>query len=290
MIIVKVIGGLGNQLFQYAFGRSLAHANGAELKLDTSPFKRYNLHRYSLHHFNIPENIPTSRELRAARGYRPLKSLRFLSPILSRNPSFRHVKETDLSFNPDCLHLSGNLYLEGYWQSEKYFRDIEEIIRMDLSVKDEISGKNREIATRMRTSDSVSIHIRRGDYMNNSITNGNINFSACSDEYYRKAIEFIQSEVKQPAFFVFSDDPAWAVEHYSGLRDVEVITHNDAARNYEDLRLMSTCKHHIIANSSFSWWGAWLNDEPEKFVIAPDRWFNTAEKSKDIIPENWHRL
>ena len=196
------------------------------------------------------------------------------------------------TFNKDFNNLSNNTLLEGYWQSEQYFADQHKIIRERFRFKSKISEKNREILNRIVDSNSVSVHIRRGDYAINSVIN-NIH-GLMGKEYYNQSIALLSSKITKPVLFFFSDDINWAKTSFNQLcnsYDTFFINHNTGKDAFEDMRLMSNCKHNIIANSSFSWWGAWLNKNPEKIVIAPQLWFNDASiDTKDLIPETCIRL
>jgi hypothetical protein len=276
-----MIGGLGNQLFQYAAGRRVAQKNGVPLKIDISPFSKYTLHKFGLHPFNISAGIATPDEIasvanvwqRVSSLYKPY----YLRPI---------VKEQFFHFDPNILNLSGDVYLDGFWQSEKYFKDIEGLIHNELAIKIKPDAGNIKIANEIANSNAISLHVRRGDYVNNSKTNEV--HGTCSLEYYGEATEIIARQIPNPHFFIFSDDPDWVQKNLIIDYATTYVTNNDADKNYEDLRLMSFCQHHIIANSSFSWWGAWLNPSSEKIVVAPKKWFGITERnSQDLIPEGW---
>jgi hypothetical protein len=263
MIIVRLIGGLGNQCFQYAIGRHLAELRQTELKLDISEFENYKLHAYSLGNLNILEKFASPDEVAATRC----------------------SKEKHFHFDSDVFSLPDETYLHGYWQSEKYFAEISEIIRKEITVKLPLSGKNKEISEEITSCASVSLHIRRADYVTETI------FQPCSLDYYLSAVKHIAGIEEKPHFFVFTDDKAWVREHFKLNYSLTFVEHNGPDKNYEDLRLMSSCKHNIIANSTFSWWAAWLNINPCKIVFAPSRWFTDKVYSdpKDLIPASWLR-
>ncbi len=292
MVVIKLCGGLGNQMFQYAAGRRLSYVHGVELKFDISGFKEDRLRTYELGAFNIEEKFATEAEVAGLSG-RKKGLLERITSRAFRNASvaapIKHVKEKFFHFDPEILRLPDGVYLDGYWQSEKYFKDIESVIRKELTVKTAQAGRNSELAAMIGSSASVSIHIRRGDYVSNPIANQVL--GVCVLDYYYRSIEHIAQKVERPHFFVFSDEPQWAKDHLKLPYPVEFIAHNAADHAYEDLRLMSLCKHHIIANSSFSWWGAWLNPDPDKKVFAPKRWFRTDECTDiDLVPVSWIRV
>jgi len=185
--------------------------------------------------------------------------------------------------------LPDNIYLEGYWQSEKYFKHIESIIRNDFTYINETDSDNLKILNRIKGSESIAIHFRRGDYINNRKTNEV--HGICSMEYYNSAVDYIAQKVSSPYFFIYSDDIEWVKRNLSIKYNKMFVDINTPEKASNDLRLISNCKHQIIANSSFSWWGAWLNQNPEKIVIAPKKWFMDEKRNtSDLIPEKWIRL
>jgi hypothetical protein len=292
MIIVKLIGGLGNQLFQYALGRNLALKNDTELKLDISGFEIYKLHNYGLYHFNIIENIAKDEEIQCFKRTRKQVFSYTIDKISKRFfPWYKrkYITEPDFSYNSNIFKITKNAYLEGYWQSEKYFTDISETIRKEISVKNEPDELNRNTLTQINITNSVSLHIRRGDYISNKKSMETHGVPGM--DYYMQAQALIEEKIKNPHIFVFSDDIEWTRNHLKSDLPLHFIDHNGVKKNYEDMRLISFCKHHIIANSSFSWWGAWLSNNPQKIVIAPKKWFNKPDiNTKDLIPEYWIRL
>lgn len=271
MVIVKLIGGLGNQLFQYAAGFRLAWRNHVPLKLDLSAFNSYTRRAYSLSQFNISAAIATPDE------------------IVSAYDKGNFIKEAGVSFDARILNCYGNIYLDGYWQSEKYFADISNIIRQEFTIKYEPDEKNKELANYINNCQSVAIHIRRGDYATDAQMNAV--HGTLELQYYHRCISKLLERITDPHFFIFSDDPDWVRDNFHLDYPVTIISHNGPQKNYEDLRLMSLCHHNIIANSTFSWWGAWLNLHPDKIVFAPVQWFNDQQiDTSDLIPESWHRL
>ncbi len=289
MIIVRLIGGLGNQMFQYACGRSLSQKNNAELKLDVTGFDSYKLHRYSLDAFNIKKEVASEKEIERFKNYKIRSGRRwFLYNKLIADGS-KYFQEKGFDFDPDVLELQGDAYLDGYWQSAKYFKEIGSTIRSDFSFVLPQGEKDKEISALINACTAVSIHIRRADYVTNTTTNKT--HGTCSIEYYNQAIELLAEKVSSPCFFVFSDDHEWVKQNLKSTYPMVYVEHNGADTNYQDLRLMTSCKHNIIANSSFSWWGAWLNANPNKIVIAPKKWFaNAIRNEDDIIPSTWSRL
>lgn len=294
MVIVNLIGGLGNQLFQYALGRRLAHLHNTSLKLDPSGFDTYyKLHKYSLKYFNVEEVFASRQEI---KKYRNLFS-RALTEVDLRIFKYRsgdyykrpYVKEKNLSFDENILKTPSDVYLEGYWQTEKYFREISDILRKEFTFKIPPSVANQRMGDAIRSHNSVSIHIRRSDYITDRASSKALGL--CDIPYYKRAVSYVAERVEAPHFYVFSDDMNWVRSNFALDFPVTYADINNADTNYEDLRLMSSCKHNIIANSTFSWWGAWLNESEKKIVIAPRNWFNdTSKKSTDLVPENWVQL
>jgi hypothetical protein len=202
---------------------------------------------------------------------------------------FQH---SDTVVNNKFHSLSNNTLIEGYWQSEKYFIHQKEVIREKYIFKPPVSDQNFRILTKIINSNSVSVHIRRGDYAGNNIINGI--HGLVEKAYYESCISHVSSRIDNPIFFLFSDDIEWVKSNFRFLTEqFETFFINPNVGNlaFEDLRLMSNCKHNIIANSSFSWWGAWLNNNPEKIVTAPKRWFNDPSiNTDDVIPTSWNRI
>lgn len=289
---MKIKGGLGNQLFQYALGRRLTHFNGAELKLDISYYDEFKLRGYALHDLNIKENIATADDLKAL-GITDLKELgSTVHRALERARPFgkrRRIDERSFGFDPKVLQASKDAYLDGHWQSERYFAEIADIIRAEFTPRQKLDPTNDKMASDITRMSSISLHIRRGDYVTNP-ANREV-YAACSIDYYRRCITEMAKRVPDPHFFVFSDEIEWAKENLNIKQAVTYVDHNSQKEAYKDLYLMSRCRHHIIANSTFSWWGAWLADNKDKIVFAPSRWFNAPKPGEqDLIPESWHRI
>ena len=270
MIIVRLKGGLGNQFFQYALGRTLAEMCKAELKMDITLFETYKLHAYSMMPFNIQKNFASSDEVRALTD----RKLGITESLIRRvlrapaKPAPAYIAEKYFHFDPDILDLKDGVYLDGYWQSEKYFVDLAGIIRQEFTVITQQTGKDKELAERMASCESVSLHIRRGSY---TFPPYNSVHGTCSLDYYFGCVENLTRIIKHPHFFIFSDEPEWAHDNLKISYPTTVVDYNGADKDYEDLRLISQCKHHIIANSTFSWWGAWLCENTHKMVLAPKK-------------------
>ena len=291
MIIVKLKGGIGNQMFQYAAGRRLTYVLGTELKLDISVFENYNLRKYELGSFNILEDFASPREVKTLTSQKNGVLAGLVRCLLRRPKDLApsHIRESYFHFDSEILNLPNNVYLDGYWQNEKYFNNIEDVIRKEFAITVPQTSENQKIAELISSHESVSLHVRRGDYVSDLQTSKV--HGTCGLDYYARAIAEIYSRVDSPHFFVFSDDMEWSKANLDISHPVVFVDHNNALTSYEDLRLMSLCKHHIIANSSFSWWGAWLNQNSCKIVLAPKKWFNSVDyNTKDLIPDGWLKI
>jgi len=291
MIVVKLKGGLGNQLFQYAVGRQLSEIHGTELKIDISMFGDYEWHDYSLWPLNIKENISSQEEIALLTHKKLSKFERVFGSFFGSKSKLAstHIVERHFHFDPEILKLPDGVYLDGYWQSEKYFKNIEEIIRREFTVNSQQTGKDRELSEDIGACESVSLHIRRGNYISDPLTNKT--HGTCSLNYYQECVKLLTEEVKEPHFFVFSDDPEWAQDNLNLDWPKIFVDHNDADKDYEDLRSMSLCRHHIIANSTFSWWGAWLSTTKDKLVFFPKQWFAEGKHdTRDLFPAGWRSV
>jgi len=286
--IVKFNGGLGNQLFEYAFAKGLEAKTGIKTIFDMSFFKkRYAVERpYQLALFNA--NVESVNDFWTSFRLELIWRLR----KRLNNKTFLGIsfyKEACFELDEQLFNLTPSTYIEGFFQSEKYFKHIEGQIRADLQFKDKLEGLSLEISKKIAATNSVSLHIRRGDYVQKK-RNQSL-YAACSLDYYKRGLEQIVQKIDNPTLFIFSDDIEWVKENLKLPYESVYVTHNTGAKSYEDLRLMSLCKHNIIANSSFSWWGAWLNNNQEKIVIAPLKWFNDDSiNQSDVIPCSWVRI
>lgn len=271
-------------MFQYAIGRSIAAQTNSHLILDLSFLNKKGDFSYTKREYEL--------DVFGLTVHRQQKELYFGHSILSRINTklsrIKYVGEKSFQNDPIIPKLEGNLYLDGYWQTEKYFLQNEELIRQDFTFKGRPEGDNLHFATLIKNCPAVSLHIRRGDYINVS---GPTFHNICSLDYYNTAVEIILGIEKQPIFFIFSDDLDWAKQNLDLKFPHHFIEKNIQNNSYWDMYLMSLCKHHIIANSSFSWWGAWLNNSKQKLVVAPKKWFNDPKiDTCDIVPSEWLRI
>ena len=280
MIVVQLQGGLGNQMFQYACGRAVALRAKKNLVLDLRHYANPSQQRrYGLHLFNIQAQ--------------PVDSLEQLRNICKEQQieKIQVFKEPHFHFAPQVVGLRDTVaLLDGYWQSERYFSYIAATIRQDfVPVAGSISDATLQLSEFVRNPLSVSVHVRRGDYV--SVPLFAKVHGALPVKYYRDAIEAMRSLFPSAHFFVFSDCPQWCRSAFADVANLLVVENSPETKEHEDLWLMSQCKHHIIANSSYSWWGAWLNPNNDKVVIAPERWFSGADHdTRDLLPANWRRM
>lgn len=292
MIIIQLIGGLGNQMFQYALGRAISIKINTPFALDISKYYDYPLRTYKLSSFNIVENIVNKDQVNTIKSglmsytKRKLKSLHII-PYYKLNYIIEEFNKY-YTYDPNMFKIGKNVYIEGYWQSEKYFKEIKSIIQNDFKLKTNLSYIDRNTLKLINNSDSISIHIRRGDYVSNPIVNQV--HGTCSLDYYYDAIDHITRKIDNPHFFIFSDDIEWVKNNFS-INFPNCFVSGKGNEDYIDLTIMKNCKHHIIANSSFSWWGAWLSENPEKIVCAPKRWVNNRKIIlNDLLPNEWIRV
>lgn len=283
MIITKLIGGIGNQMYQYAFGKRTAYKNNTILKMDILGYQNQvglTPREYALHCFNIQENFATTFDIFL------LKKNNFFWKFFKNKTYF---KESHFYFDNRMLKIPNNSYLDGYWASEKYFKDIQHIIRKEFTYKKPLDNKNAKMSKIIKKNNSISLHIRRGDYVSVAVTNNT--HGVCDLAYYKKAISYLSKQISKPHFFLFSDDIEWVKQNLKLEYPTYYIDFNTGQKSYNDMHLMSLCKHNIIANSSFSWWGAWLNSNKYKIVIAPKIWFKDASiNTNDLIPNSWLKL
>lgn len=287
MIITALKGGLGNQMFQYALGRTLSLKNDDVLKLDTTGLSRANeigdIYRpFALNAFNIEASIATPEE--SVRLKYPKGSL----SKVWRKFEFKVLRKQHVGFEPDMLKKRGDLYLDGYWQSPKYFESIRSTLLQDFTLRTPMSNSAESMANRMKATTSVSVHIRRGDYVANPKVAAA--YGPCTETYYKNAVAEVIKHVASPTWFIFSDDIDWVKDNLNFPGTVIYVS-GEAANDQEELLLMASCTHNVIANSSFSWWGAWLNQNPEKIVVTPSPWFYTRPQDHaDLLPSSWTQI
>lgn len=276
-------------MFQYAAARALAEYRKVPLYLDVSHLKKdtegkYTPRSFELDCFNINAKIATSSELIHFKESSRLKRvLQRMGPSLLSGITFYESGQT---FYEKFFKLSGDTRLVGFWQSEKYFLNYRQLIETDFSLKNEVPENRRDLLAKIKSVNSVSLHVRRGDYVTLASA-GNFH-GTCGIDYYQRAMEVISKRAKDLHVFVFSDDIDWCRDNLKLEQPIEFV---EPGQSCVDMFLMSSCRHNIIANSSFSWWAAWLNKNPHKTVIAPGKWFkDESANSKDLIPASWTKI
>jgi len=287
MIIIKLKGGLGNQLFQYAMGRNIEITKKINVKFDLSWFTHFPQRKYQLDEFKTEIKFASFLEIIKVKKFERKDGRRYLPFNFFREKNTIHIKESEGLLQSGVLNFTRDCYLDGNWQSEKYFENIKGIIHKELTLKNESDDLYKNKKQKIKNRNSVSLHIRRGDYTTKKVQQV---LKLCPLNYYYQAIQTIKEKINNPAFFIFSDDINWVKKNLQ-TNSPTVFISDGKLKNYEELILMSKCQHNIIANSSFSWWGAWLNSNPNKIIITPTEWFNDKSKNiKNLIPKNWIKI
>lgn len=291
MVTVLLSGGLGNQMFQYAAAKALAKRLDASLAFDLYPLiknTRATIRSYELGIFNIDAPVKST-----VRGKFLVKAHPFVQKHRSFFQQLGFFTDTyAILYQPVFDTMKGDIIMSGYFQNERYFEAIKDDLRKNFTFKYPLDEKNRTLTKEVSSTESVAVHIRRGDYVTNKDSVSN--FVTCDKSYYEQSIRLISEKVKNPAFYVFSEEIDWVKENLN-FEDSTVVfvDWNRGKDSYRDMQLMSLCKHNIIANSSFSWWGAWLNANKEKVVIAPSQWFREEKKNAlldDFFPKGWTKI
>jgi hypothetical protein len=294
MVIVKPMGGLGNQLFQYAAARRLAHINHLPVKIDISNYiirsdgTQVDARPYELDRFNLDgaivsdEDLAQLQETKLELLWKKTRHKLHLPIHYYQKPYIYEPEENQYRLDVNFLRLRvrRTVCLIGFWENEGYFKDIRDRIRREYTLKTPLDDRNAELLMEIMQNNSVSLHIRRGDKTAQSP------WGVLPIEYYVSAADYVAARSPRPHFYVFSDDVEWVRANFRSPYPVTIVAHNVSGA--EDLRLMVACQHHIIANSTFSWWGAWLGQNPERLVIAPRRYFqNTNRPVPDFYPPSW---
>lgn len=283
-IVSRLQGGLGNQLFQYAFGRELAIRWNVPLLLDIRGYTIGASRDYALGPYNLSAGLVSTRPMQL------FQKTGILGRVWDRfagRKAPRRVNEAYFQYDSGTLIAQPPLILDGYWQSERYFLSIRPELLKQLTVG--LTGENATLAHEIQEKNSVAVHVRRGDYLSNPAAS--TFHGVCDPEYYRRAANEIEQQVAPAHYYFFGDDPEWAKENLDFLRPATIVNLNSSKEAHLDLELMRRCKHHIIANSTFSWWGAWLSDAENKIVISPSCWFlDETIDTRDLIPASWIRL
>jgi Glycosyl transferase family 11 len=291
-VVTRIHGGLGNQLFEYAAGHALAHRLGVSHKVDTHLFQVQFDRTLGLREFNLPLHEATPAELRHLTPQwgpwwknKAILWSHKLTPFNRR----RWVLEETFDFDARLFHAQPPCYLDGWWQSEKYFADCAGQIRRMFRLSTPPSPRVAALGAEITHARAIAVHVRRGDYVHNR--DAALFHGCCSPEYYAAAGRWMRERLPQAPFYVFSDDPAWARAHLTFSGPVSWIEAAPPHSAHEDFFLLGCCDHFIIANSSFSWWPAWLQDAPTKRVVAPGRWFLGHNVNvPDRFPSGWHLI
>ena len=277
MIFIKLLGGLGNQMFQYALGRHLSLIRKVPLKLDLTtlldrtPRPNWIFRDYDLDIFNLKVEFASAEEISAFNRIYPNNQAKLFHRIeLLLNG--HHIRDYSPRFNPKVFRAKTDpLYLEGYWQSELYFKEIGESLRKDLEFRYPLNSECQEIAKHILSVNSVAVQFRRTDYV--SMKSSRELLGSLDMEYYERAMKFIAEKIKDPYFFIFSDEEEWVRENLKTTYPHFIFPLKYSGKKFEHkFHLATLCKHHIIANSSWGWWGAWLSQHKGKIIIAPQRW------------------
>ena len=285
MIISQLSGGLGNQLFQYAAGYAIAE------RLNTNLFLYFHINECDTKRDQIIKELVSDIHWLEFKQLKPFIPHSFISKFKQRilpvnKRSF--FKERDFTFDDRVLNISDNTLINGYWQSEDYFSRVSDKVRDTILSKLNTIELDKSILNNLTLENSISLHVRKGDYL---IFPYSDYYYELQSEYYERALECLSSKIAFSKIFVFTDDVNWVNEHLKIGFDFQIVSQTFTKSVLEDMRAMSLCNHHIIANSSFSWWSAWLSQNPNKQVVAPLNWFKSVRKStKNLIPERWLRV
>lgn len=291
MIIIRLKGGLGNQMFQYALGRVLSLKNNDQFKVDLSflnfTYKGITKRSYDLDVFNLKIDFSRDNEIPIIHKLNKSKYFFYLMTFFKKIFKIKG-QENSFSFDNRILNLKGDIFLDGYWQSPKYFNDYTDIIRQDFVFKDVFNNKVKTLVQEIKNCKSLCVHVRRGDFLNNN------NHNVLKDDFYDICFKKLKDMGNLPdKIYVFSDDINWCKENMN-FEDIPTFfsTKEYAGKKGEgDLFLMSNCKYFIIPNSTFSWWGAWLSNREGKVVVCPQKWFaDNNMNTKDLLPEEWIKI
>jgi hypothetical protein len=281
-IRIKLSGGLGNQMFQFATGFATAKKNNVRLSLDLS----YINQRQIFNGFELENVFDIYSKVSFLNKALSFKSINFKEILNKIDITFYNFKEPHFHYTSNILDIPKHSFLDGYWQSELYFKNYSKEIKKIFNFS-ELDKQNNLIANDISKNNSISIHIRRGDFLLKRNNNHNIDLK----DYYLKAIGKSSKCFKNPKYFIFTDDPLWVTENFILDYSYIIVDVNYGTKSFFDMHLMSLCKSNIIANSSFSWWSAWLNNNEDKIVYAPKDWFNDKSICTDhLIPNSWNIL
>lgn len=283
MIIVRIFGGLGNQMFQYAFYKAIKEVND-DVYIDISDYQIHKHHNgFELDNiFNVNFDIASNKQISELSLNKNRYIYRLINKIFKVDmiKKYEYIEMNDIS-RVNIDNINKNVYFNGFWQDKIYVEYVAEILKREFNFKHKLDGKNKDLVDDIKNNNSVSVHIRRGDYIDNSTLGG-----ICNKEYYLKAMEVIKQKTHDPMFIFFSDDMEWVKSNLKTNNRCIYVDWNKGKDSYKDMQLMSYCNHNIIANSTFSWWGAWLNNNNNNIVICPKKWYTTSNNNK-LINNNW---
>lgn len=284
MVIIRLNGGLGNQMFQFALYQAFKE-KGVQVKIDRSKYNHFDEKRKCFLDypcFDLDYELCSKKE---ARQY--VIGIGMVSRLIVKlfgDKKTHYYENAEYEYDASVLEITEG-YLDGFWQTWKYMDNIQDKIKKSYTFVCDLPKEAQEYECRIKQSNSVAVHIRRGDYLTLQTLYGNI----CTERYYRKAIEFIESQIENPIFFFFSDDIEWTKITYGQFDNYVFVEGKGLWEDYYDMRLMSECKNHIMANSSFSWWAAFLNAYPDKKIICPSKWINRKD-TPDVYCKDWIKL
>lgn len=289
MIIVQLKGGLGNQMFQYAFARYLSIKNNANLLIDKTfledrtPKENFVFRNFDLNIFNLDFHFATNEDIALFNKKKP-----FLSIFKQKHTI---INEDKFEYNPNYKNVKGNIFLNGYWQSEKYFNEISNALKKDFQLSITLSEEEDEVLNQIKRHESVCIHFRRTDFINQS---GIKVHGMPSMEYYSKSLEMLSEKFSNLELFIFSDDIDWCIDNFTPNFKVNYIKIKNKSHEFaSEFKLMINCKHFIIPNSTFSWWAAWLSENQNKQIFVPNKWFEDKELQSQTTfmhPDNWCKV
>ncbi|HIP35301.1 MAG TPA: alpha-1,2-fucosyltransferase [Crocinitomix sp.] len=295
MIFLKITGGLGNQMFQFATAYALAKKNNTNIGIDLSEISsKKHKQNFTYRNFQLDKTFNISNfELIPSFAYDFIVGNQLKDKLKRFFVKGDFFYEKSLEFDNSLFQINNkNTYIEGYFQSEKYFIEFEKEIKKQFTFKQKTNLKTQNLSNFLSNKQTLAIHIRRGDYVNNKAINST--HGTCPVEYYQKALSYFDLNKHHLCFF--SDDINWVKKTFTSIIELKSITFvdwNSGEDAWQDMYLMSLCKNFIIANSSFSWWGAWLSKHTNKKIIAPKQWFNNKTKNlqtKDLIPSSWIKI
>ena len=283
-VIVNFSGRMANQMFQWAFGRAYEKKQGIKPQFDNSQ------ETIKIDCFKLMKDIELVKKPLVKKIFRKIIFIRSLRNKLSK-VDFKLSEREEKCFcqyEPELLEQLPPVYFKGYFQTEKYFTNIREQLLKDFELNLPLNNANKEVLEKIKSTEAVAVHFRRGDYTKKRVSD---KYGSCSVEYYKNAVKLIAEKTgKNLTVFVFSDDINWVKQNAKFDCETVYVDINSGKQGYFDLELMKNCKHNVIANSSFSWWGAWLNQNPEKVIVAPKTWMKVLDNDYDIIPESWLRI